>query len=318
MRIFSDPAEAGRALPGAWVAVGNFDGLHVGHRRVVAEACARAKAAGAPALLMSFRPHPAAVLTGRTMPPLLLSDAQRDEILASWGLDGLLLQPFDDALSALSPQAFVARVLRDALRVKGVVVGDAFRFGNDRAGDLAVLQAELESFGASATGVPAACVGGEVVSSSRIRALVADGRDAEAAELLGRCFALEGTVVEGDRRGRTLGFPTANVDAPGRSLPGRGVHACIAARGGDTWAAVANVGVRPTFGDGRNTVEVHVLGEPGDLYGSTLRVAFVAKLRDERPFGSRDALIGQIRRDCEDARRVLAGRPPAAWRCPGF
>ncbi len=309
----------GREHALAWLAIGNFDGLHLGHRQVIARLVKEARACGAPAAVMTFHPHPAAVL-GAGAPPRLFSDAQREEILGAAGVDVLLAHPFDADLAALEPESFARDILVTALRVRGVVVGEAFRFGRGRAGTAAMLEGLLAAGEppVPVVAMPALEVDGEVVSSTRIRAAIAAGRDDLAETLLGRPYVIEGVVVAGDRRGRDLGFPTANVESPGMASPGRGVHACRVRCGGTTWDAVANVGLRPTFGGGASPrLEVHVLGEPGDLYGATLRVAFVGLLRAERAFDGPAALVAQIARDVDEARAVLARRTDAdSW--PGF
>lgn len=297
----------GSAAPrGAWLAIGNFDGLHGGHRRLVAELTERARTDGADAAIMTFTPHPAAVLSPRGAPPRLLSDAQQEEILASWGVDAVLRRRFDASFASLGAEEFVRSVLGIELGVRGVVVGRRFRFGRDRLGDFAALQRLLAETSALAVAVDPVEANGAVISSSRIRRLVAEGDLAGARELLGRPFVLEGVVVRGDGRGRTLGVPTANVEAPGHAIPAPGVHACMARCGDGVLEAVANIGTRPTFGGTRQHVEVHVLGEPGDLYGRTVRVGFFERLREERRFESVESLVEQIRRDVAAARAALA------------
>lgn len=303
---------------GSWAAIGNFDGLHEGHAQVARMLLETARAEGARALQVSFRPHPAAVTGTRGAPPRLLSDAQRSEILEAWGLDGLVLLRFDVALSKMSPDDFVNQILIDRLQLSGVIVGRGFRFGRRREGDFDALARLLESRGARALAIEPVEMEGEVVSSSRIRRLIASGDLEAAARLLGRPHVLEGRVVEGHQRGRLIGFPTANLDAPGGATPARGVHACVAGTAERTWRAVANVGLRPTFEPGAETVEVHVLGSPGDLYGQTLRVAFLRKLRDEKRFEGPAALAEQIERDIGVARGILGSLDIAALRGPGF
>jgi riboflavin kinase/FMN adenylyltransferase len=273
------------------VAVGTFDGVHVGHRDVIR---------GADAVL-TFEPHPSAVVAPDRSPALLTPLAIKADLIASLGVAELIVVPFDAAFAALEAREFVERVLVERLRAREVSVGENFRFGAGARGDAALLAAD----GRFATRVvPLREVDGEIVSSSRIRSLIGAGEVARAAALLGDPFELRGTVVAGDRRGRELGFPTANLEpARGLVLPGHGVYAVLA---GDVPAAV-NIGVRPTFGSGRaELVEAFLIDWDGDLYGKELRLRFLERLRGERRFDSASALIDEMHRDVARARAICA------------
>jgi riboflavin kinase/FMN adenylyltransferase len=309
VKVFTDAAAAGAELRGGWVTIGNFDGLHLGHRHVVSRAVARAAASGAPSIALTFRPHPASVLGHGGPPAELASAAQQEELFASAGLSASVVQRFDLDFAKLTPEAFVRRLLEEGLGARGIVVGSSFRFGAGRAGDVTLLRRLGETWGCAVEEVVPVVVAGEPVSSSRIRKDVADGRMREAWALLGRPHAVEGRVAEGDHVGRTIGFPTANVEAPAAAMPGRGVHACTLRCRGALHPAVANIGTRPTFGGAGTRLEVHALGEIGDVYGETVRVAFLAKLRDERAFASVDELRAQIERDVARAREVHGRHP---------
>jgi riboflavin kinase/FMN adenylyltransferase len=273
------------------VAVGTFDGVHLGHRDVIE---------GADAVL-TFDPHPVAVVAPAHTPRLLTPLAIKADIIASLGVRELIVIDFDAEFAARGAQQFVDDVLVGALGAGSVSVGENFRFGQGAKGDAALLAAD-ERFVTRI--VPLRELDGEVVSSSHIRSLVAAGEVARAAKLLGRPFELRGMVVGGDRRGRELGFPTANLIPDERLVnPGHGVYACLA---GDVPAAV-NVGVRPTFESGRGElVEAYLIDFDGDLYGSELRLHFLEKLRGERRFSSAEELIEAMHDDVARARAVCA------------
>ena len=293
------------------VTVGNFDGVHLGHRRVLEMAGGLARSLTVPLLALTFRPHPAVVLTG-TAPPRLSTDAQQEEALASLGVDALLREPFDHAMATLSAEAFYRDVLCERLRARGIVVGSNFRFGAGRRGDVGLLASLASADGASGphvVGAPAVNVGGEAVSSTRIRRVIAAGDIAGARPLLGRPWSFEGVVVRGDGRGRSIGVPTANLKNDEMMTPPPGVHACVAHVRGIRHAAACNVGTRPTFGPGEVAIEAHVIGFDGDLYGQTLRLGFLQRLRGERAFPSADALVAQLRKDIASARAVYEATP---------
>jgi riboflavin kinase / FMN adenylyltransferase len=272
------------------IAVGEFDGVHVGHRAVIA----------GNDTVLTFEPHPMAVLRPEAAPKLLTSLELKSELLAGLGVKELVILPFDEHFARQSGREFIDSVLVERLGATHVSVGTNFRFGHSAVGTTALL-ADDPRFQAHV--VPLVECDGEVVSSSRIRRFVADGQVEQAAELLGQPFRLRGEVVPGDRRGRDLGFPTANlVPDPGLACPGNGVYAC---RVGDHVAAV-NVGVRPTFGAGQALlVEAFLLDFSGDLYGQVLTVEFVRRLRGEERFAGADALIAQMGRDVERSRELL-------------
>ena len=273
------------------LAVGTFDGVHRGHRAVIA---------GADTVL-TFEPHPATVTAPASAPRLLTTIERKAELIAALGVGELVVAPFDAAFAARSVQSFLDDVLVGALGATDVSVGENFRFGYRAEGDTAALAAD----GRFATRVvPLLEVDGEIVSSSHIRGLVLGGAVEYAARLLGAPFRLSGTVVHGDARGRTLGYPTANLVPPdGFVVPGHGVYAC---RAGEHAAAV-NVGVRPMFESGRGElIEAFLIDFDGDLYGTPLHVDFLRRLRGERRFDTVDALVEQMGRDVVQARAVAA------------
>ena len=276
------------------VALGTFDGVHRGHREVIR---------GADTVL-TFAPHPLSVIAPPRAPLLITTLERKAELVAGLGVQELVVVPFDAAFAALTADEFVERVLVDRLRTTHVTVGENFRFGHGAEGDAARLQAD----GRFETRVaPLLEVDGEVVSSSHIRGLVLGGAVEYADELLGAPFTLTREVVHGDKRGRELGFPTANLlPADGYVTPGHGVYACRATTAaGDTYAAATNVGVRPMFVTGRGElIEAYLLDFDGDLYGRPLRLEFLKRLRGEKRFASVEALIEQMNRDVDEARAI--------------
>jgi riboflavin kinase/FMN adenylyltransferase len=273
------------------VAIGTFDGVHLGHQAVIK---------GADTVL-TFDPHPLEVLHPAATPKLIMPFEVKRDVIAGLGVEELVVIPFDKEFAQHSAEDFVERVLEEKLDAREVAVGENFRFGAKAKGDPAMLEAHPEF---KTRVVPLIEVDGETVSSTRIRALVAAGDMTAARRCLGAPFMVEGTVVKGDRRGRELGFPTANIVPDDRlAIPGHGVYAAFA----DGVPAAVNVGVRPTFESGRGVlIETYLIDRQEDLYGRTLRVAFVERLRGERAYHEVDELITQMHRDVDDARRVCA------------
>ncbi|MBD0282023.1 MAG: bifunctional riboflavin kinase/FAD synthetase [Thermoleophilaceae bacterium] len=280
------------------VAIGTFDGLHLGHREVIR---------GSDTVL-TFEPHPLAVLHPEATPKLLTPFSIKRDLIAGLGVDELVVIPFDREFASLSAEQFASEVLAGRLRARQVSVGENFRFGKRARGTPEFLQSQPEF---ETRVVPLVEVAGETVSSSHIRGLVAAGDVRHAAEYLGGPFLFEGEVVLGDRRGRQLRMPTANI-VPDDALvtPGHGVYAAWA----HGYPGAVNVGVRPTFETGRGLlIEVHLIGFEGDLYGETLRIAFVERMRGEKRFESVDALVEQMQRDVAEAREICEStRYPAA------
>jgi len=315
MRIFADALAASKGVPCAVLAIGNFDGIHAGHRHVLAQLRELADALDAPALVMTFRPHPAAVLHGRDAPPRLSSDTQQQEALRDCGVDGLLVQPFDRQLAAWSARRFVEEMILGRLGARGVVVGEGFRFGSGRSGDPKLIEDVSRDAGARLRLVVVEPLReeGDVVSSSRVRRVVASGDDALSWRLLRRPFALEGAVVAGDGIGAKLGFRTANLEPGAMVVPGGGVHVTATRWQQRWWPSVTNVGTRPTVRGTALRIETHVLGEPGDMLDGVVRVAFLERLREERRFDGLDALAAQIALDVEAARRLHEVVHPERW-----
>ena len=308
MQVFSSISGAG-ALRGCAVAIGNFDGVHLGHRRLFAVARELAAPRGAPAAALTFEPHPVRVLRPQLAPPLLTPLARKLELLAGCDLDAAVVQPFDLSYAGTEAAEFVARDLVGHLGARDVVVGQDFTAGKGRT-RVDGLRQMLAAHGAHLTVVEPVAWEGLVVSSTKIRELLLEGQVEAATPLLERPHDVDGTIERGDGRGRGLGFATANL-RPVAMLPANGVYAIRAwlNPAGAPLAGVANVGVKPTVQrSGTVSLEAHLFDTDGrDLYGETLRVAFVARLREERRFASLDELRAQIAEDADRARALLSG-----------
>jgi riboflavin kinase / FMN adenylyltransferase len=293
------------------IALGNFDGVHLGHQVVVRRAVGEARARGLRAVVATFDPHPRAVLRPGSEPQLLTPLEVREELLLACGVDEVRVIRFDLELSKKSPRDFVREVLVGELGAGVVVVGENFRFGYRAAGHVGDLERHMREEGGEAYTVPTyvldEAVGpGEAINSTKIRALLHQGEVRKAARLLGRPYFLRGVVVEGDKRGRTLGFPTANVLPDALALvPGRGVFAGHARVGEECYGVCTNVGVAPTFERRESRVEAYLLSYEGDLYGEVVDITFEMRLRPERRFSGLDELRLQIARDVVEARRVV-------------
>ncbi|WP_456426068.1 bifunctional riboflavin kinase/FAD synthetase [Rhodocaloribacter sp.] len=285
------------------VTVGTFDGVHLGHQAILRYLVRRARSNGGSSVVVTFDPHPREVVRGEPV-PLLTTIEERAELLETLGLDRFIVIPFTPAFARLSAEDFVEKILVGRIGLKEIVIGYDHGFGRGRGGDAALLEALGGKLGFTVDVIPPQVVEKHVVSSTEIRALLMDEGDVcEAARLLGRPYALGGTVVEGARRGRSIGFPTANleVDHPRKVIPKIGVYAVLATLddGVTTLGGMMNIGRRPTFEDAGLHLEVHLLEFDGDLYGRRLRIEFVERLRDERKFESIDALVEQLSRDRE-------------------
>ncbi len=288
------------------VALGNFDGVHLGHQAIFRHVRSRVQALQGTGMVLTFEPHPARVLRPEHAPPLLTTFDQKMQLIEAQGIDVGLRIPFTDRFAQQRPEAFIQEVLCRTIGARELVVGYDYRFGHERSGTVDHLQAAASTYGYDVTVVEAITVAGLIVSSSNIRKLVQRGEVEDAGHLLGRDYAIEGPVVEGFRRGRTIGYPTANVQSINEIVPQTGVYAVRATWRGACFDGVANVGYNPTFANEKLSVEAHLFDFQADVYGETLRVAFVRKIRDERKFDSIDALVAQIAQDAERARAIHA------------
>ena len=301
----------GWSTPGpSAISIGVFDGVHRGHRSVIERLLRRADRDGLVPTVLTFHPHPLAVVAPARAPRLLTTVEQRIELLGGLGVQVVGILPFY-RIRNMEPETFAQGVLAERLDARLVAVGTDFRFGHDRAGDLDTLRHVGERCGYQVAAVELLNEDDQPISSTRIRRLIAEGKVGEAADILGRPHEVRGRVVKGDGRGRTIGIPTANLETPDEiALPGDGVYAAWAVAGGSIHPAVVNVGTRPTFDGQARITEAHLLDFDGDLYGHPLALRFVSRLRGERRFESVDDLVTQIRADVETAREVLSGFVP--------
>jgi riboflavin kinase/FMN adenylyltransferase len=296
-----------RELRGASVALGNFDGLHLGHRRVVEEAVNGARRLGAPSGVISFDPHPRRFFQPQAQPFRVMSPAQLARALEGLGVDILYLLPFDAEMAAMSDETFAKKVLAESLEVRHVAAGFDVTFGKDRAGSGEALVRLGERYGFTVTIVERmATLEGVKYASTEARRAIADGEPEEVKAILGRPFAIEGEVMRGDQRGRQLGFPTANVGLDDYVRPAFGVYAVrVRLSDGRVFPGVANIGRRPTVGGEDERLEVHLFDFDEDLYGQRIETELVARIRPEQKFGSLDALKDRIAKDAEAARALL-------------
>lgn len=296
----------GQAVPtecrGGAIAIGNFDGVHRGHQALVAETVRQARSLGGRAVVVTFDPHPTQILRPEAFQPLLTTTTYRAELLHGYGADQVIVLQTTPELLQLTAGDFFERVIHDGLKAKAIIEGFNFGFGRNREGTLDLLQMLGQQAGIAVKLLPAVEVDGQPVSTSRVRREVLAGACDDVQQLLGRPYRLLGTVGVGQRRGNTLGFPTANLNEVDNLVPGNGVYAVRVHWKNESWPGAANVGPNPTFVENARKVEVHLIGFKGDLYGQALAVDFVAKIRDTRPFGSAAELVRQIEDDIRAVR----------------
>ena len=290
------------------LALGNFDGVHRGHRKILERLRRVAGERGATSVVMTFDPHPPRVVRPDKAPPLIMTKTQKLEALEDAGVQGAAIVRFTHELSQWDPETFVRSVLVEWLRVSEVWVGANFLFGHDRSGNFSLLRSLGARYGFKAEKIDPVRYKDFVVSSTRVRRLVSEARVDEASALLGHPYFIDGMVVHGDQRGRTIGFPTANLCSDNELIPPHGVYATTAIIDGIVRPSLTNIGTRPTVDtSGKTTIETHIFDFDRDLYGMKVRLAFVQRLRDERAFDSLDGLKSQIAADCSRA-RVLFDR----------
>lgn len=294
------------SIQNAWLTIGIFDGVHRGHQAILRQLAAGAHANGAPAVLLTFDPHPAIVLSGRDL-KLLTTPDERADLASSLGLDAVVTHPFDRTVSGMSARDFMT-VLKNRLGLSCLLIGYDFALGKGREGNAERLSELGRELGYSVSVVEAVSDESGVISSTEIRKLVSVGSVEAAANLLGRPYALSGPVIHGDGRGRKLNIPTANIHYPeSKLLPANGIYACRARLGADLWAAATNIGFNPTFTPDKRTanVEAHILDFDRDLYGQELKLEFIARLRDETKFNSVESLLAQIHTDIAQTRKII-------------
>jgi len=292
------------AIQSGSVAIGNFDGVHRGHLTMIHTLVADARQAGQPAVVVTFHPHPLTLLRPHAAPPMLTTLAHRAELLRALGVDAVVVLPTTPELLRLTPTEFFDRVVLQELKAKRLVEGPNFFFGRDRAGNITVLRGMCAAHGIALDVIEPVMVDHQWVSSSVIRSLLADGDVDDAVALLGHPYRLAGRVVTGVRRGRTIGFPTANLEGFETIVPGHGVYAGRCAIDGRAHPAAIHIGPNPTFGEDRPKIEIHFLDFEGELYDRTLAVDFLARVRDVRKFDSVAELRSQLERDIAKVREI--------------
>ncbi|MEE9613635.1 MAG: bifunctional riboflavin kinase/FAD synthetase [Thermodesulfobacteriota bacterium] len=303
-----------KSSKGPVLTLGNFDGMHLGHQRILKKVAARARELGCPSVVYTFEPHPLKVVAPGKSPPLLLDRKDKCRLVDSFGIDALILARFTKEFASKHPREFVEEVLVRELSACEVWIGHDYAFGRGKRGTVDYLKRLAGEFGFKVLVVPAYRKKGAVVSSSRVRELLREGEVREAAGLLGRCHMIRGVVVKGRRVGKGLGFPTANLKVTSELVPRGGVYAAYAKVGRRERQAVVNIGIAPTFaskrggkkGGRKTTVEVHMLDFKGDVYGRELELSFVKRIRDEVRFGSTEELSRQIEKDVKRARQLTA------------
>jgi riboflavin kinase / FMN adenylyltransferase len=305
MIIFKSVSEIKEKLRHPAVTIGNFDGVHLGHREIFRRVRELARAAGGVSVVITFIPHPLQVLSPGTGVKLITSPREKESLIEASGIDYLLEIPFDAAFAAISAQEFVERVLVGAIGVEQLVVGYDYAFGRGREGDLTLLRKLGERFGYSVELLPPITNGSTVYSSTKVRQLVCEGDLKGVVDILGRHFCLTGTVVHGQHRGRGLGYPTANLDTDEELLPAAGVYAVKVRIGVQLYDGACNIGTNPTFENVRLTLEVFLFDFSGDLYGREVSVFFIDRLRGEERFSDLEALKAAIAADVERCREIL-------------
>ena len=299
------------SIQDAWLTIGSFDGVHLGHQQIIRQITAGAHAIGVPAVVLTFYPHPSVVLRGNRNAFYLTLPEEKAATLAEMGVDYVITHPFDRQVASIEPHTFI-ETLKHHLGFSQLWVGYDFALGKNRSGDVPRLKELGSEYGFSVQLVDAFQLGGGIVSSSRIRTALDNGEINAVTELLGRRYTVRGTVIRGDGRGSQIGVPTANLEVEQeRAIPGAGVYACFVTSMGIRYPAVTNIGVRPTFEQEAvpARVETHILDFNQDLYGEQIEVEFVDYLRAEQRFESIDALIAQIQSDIQTARKILAAQP---------
>ena len=314
MKVFR-ALDAVGSLPSPVIAIGNFDGVHLGHQKIIETVTSRARELGGTSIVMTFDPHPLTILRPAGRPPLIMPMSEKIRALAALGLDVMLIVPFTREFASIPAEEFVEGVLGRTLHAREIHVGTNFHFGRGGVGDFELLRSEGGRHGIDVSRVPVVLYDSQPISSTRIRENIARGAVDRATAMLGRPYTIRGLVVHGRGRGAGLGFSTANLSTDNELIPALGVYVTLADVGGASHISVTNIGERPTFGEGERVVEAHLLDYTGpELYGMTMRLGFCAHLRSERKFESPAALSAQIRKDVAATRTWFKSNPQTTAR----
>ncbi|NLN60496.1 MAG: bifunctional riboflavin kinase/FAD synthetase [Deltaproteobacteria bacterium] len=306
MEIFKSPKDISSEFRDAYVTIGNFDGIHVGHRYIFNQIITEARSVNAKAVVITFEPHPKMVLHPERRPFYLIATLEEKmALLEEIGIDAVFLIPFSLDYAQTTARAFICDVLWQHFRVKKVFIGHDYTFGRGKEGNQELLEKFGKDLGFEVTVIDAVKVGDRIISSTLVRNLILAGEVKEAADCLGRPYNLGGTVVRGHQRGGDIGFPTANLEPEKVLIPRTGVYAAVVLLQDVRYAAVLNIGYNPTFGDSEMTIEIHLLDFDGDIYGKALQVYFIDRLRDELRFPSAEELVRQIRQDIAIGKTLL-------------
>jgi len=310
MKVYYGLAEFHESLPHPVVTMGNFDGIHRGHQEIFRILLREAEENRGTALVITFFPHPLKVLQPERAPRLITCLEDRIELIKCCGVGHILCLPFTEDFAGWDPERFIRDILIQKLGTRKVLVGEDFRFGKNREGNIDLLQQKGKPYGYTVQKIDPVQLDGMEVSSTRIRQCIQDGLIRESATMLGRPYSISGKVVPGERRGKTLGFPTANLATDAELLPPNGVYAVRVILGGNRRPGVASLGVKPTFSGTQFTIEAHLFDFDEDIYGQSLRIEFVEWIREERYFPDAQTLVHQIDRDAQEARRILEEGSP--------
>jgi riboflavin kinase / FMN adenylyltransferase len=306
MEMIRSEKDLNRSFRNPVLTIGNFDGVHLGHQAIFRRVLEKSAEISGESIVYTFDPHPVEILAPERKPLLITPLEERLRLIEEQGIDVTICAPFTENFASQHPEDFVKNILYDQIKIRHIFVGHDFTFGRNRRGNIALLIEQGRKWGFQAERVEAVRLEGKVISSSRIRELVARGETEEAARLLGRPYALFGKVIHGHGRGsRKLGFPTANLNPTGQLFPKPGIYAVRAVVAEQRHAGVANLGWNPTFQDRKFSIEIHILNFNRDIYGEDLRVEFVRRLRDETTFRGAEELIAQIRKDVAQAEEIL-------------
>jgi riboflavin kinase/FMN adenylyltransferase len=305
MQIIRSLEQLEEPYPYPVVTLGNYDGVHLGHQQIFRQVISRAREKSGTAIIFTFEPHPLMVLSPSTAPPLLNTFRRKMELFETYGVDVVICAEFTREFAATPPEDFVKGILVDRVGAKEIVVGYDYAFGRGKQGTTNAMAEMGEKYGFRLTVVPAYTLHDEVVSTTLLRELLREGRIEKVNRMLCRTYASEGIVVAGDHRGKSLGFPTANLQSHNQIFPKQGVYAVQVEYEDHLLDGVANIGTHPTFGEGKVTIEVHIFDFDKEIYGQFVRVLYWKRLRDERLFHDKDALILQIRKDIKEARKIL-------------